>query len=36
MKWAINKDFRKLAAVLAAAAVAAFGMERVLAFFFFV
>ncbi len=35
MKWAINKDFRKLAAVLAAAAVAAFGIERVLAFFFY-
>lgn len=35
MKWAINKDFRKLAAILAAAAVVAFGMERIIAFLFY-
>ncbi len=35
MKWAKNKDFRKLAVILAAAAVLAFGFERILAFLFY-
>ncbi len=35
MKWGINKDFAKLAAILAAAAVVSFGMERILAYVFY-
>ena len=35
MKWTINKDFRKLAVIFAAAAVLAFGLERLLAFLFY-
>ena len=35
MKWGINKDFAKLAAILAAVAVVSFGMERILAYVFY-
>lgn len=35
MKWAKNKDFRKLVAILAATAVLSFGFERILAFLFY-
>ncbi len=35
MKWTINKDFRKLAVIFAAAAVLALGLERILAVLFY-